>query len=239
MKRLLLITVLISFFYLGALGQRKTWLGIEASITSDQYNTTDPGNEMRKIPILGALGGVVVRQEISARFFLETAILFKNYDEGIGFKKEPGYSTSTGFNAWVLPLRAGMKFLICRRKPIYLVPVAGYAFGLNADYNYGAGGGSGTTITNTDIVQYDYTSSYKSQTFHLLQAGAAIQFRFFRKASIQVSGNYYAGLTRIMEQDVSYSINNGAPQNALIRGNGSFWNIGVGMQYPISSLWTK
>jgi hypothetical protein len=238
MKRISLLAALTFIILIPAIAQNRTLIGIEGNLTSDYYKISDPGNEMKKVPIAGGLAGILVRQEIGKKIFLETGVMMKNYDEGIGFKKDFGYSTSTGFSAWVIPLRAGM-VIPTGWKRLRLVPVIGYALGINRDFYYGAGGGAGTTTTNTHTVSYEYYNEYTNEVFHLLQAGLGLQFRFFKRGNLTVSGNFYPGLTTVMEQDISYSIDNGPIQFATAEGRGRFWSIGLGIQYPISQLWKK
>ena len=238
MKRFSLLAAFSFTFLLSGMAQNRTLIGIEGNLTSDYYKINDPGNEMKKTPIAGGLAGIVVRQEIGKKIFLETGVMMKNYDEGISFKKDFGYSTSTGFSAWVIPLRAGM-VIPMGWKRLRLVPVIGYALGINRDFYYGAGGGGGTTITNSHTVSYEYYSDYKNEVFHLLQAGLGLQFRFFKRGNLTVSGNFYPGLTKVMEQNITYNIDNGPTQFATSEGRGRFWTIGLGIQYPISQLWKK
>ena len=237
MAKTALLACMIFTITAPAFSQNKTWLGIEGNIASDQYKEIDAGGYLKSPPLLAALAGVNIRQEIGQTIFVETGLMMKNYDEGIHFKGEPSYGVSTGFVAWIIPLRVGAKFKLTRK--LNILPVVGYSYCINNDFDYGAGNGGGITTTSEHRWEYSYISSYQNKTFGLIQSGAAFQFSFFRRAVLNVSGNYYFGLRDVVRQDISYVVDNNPPQTAVMKSKGQFWSVGVSMQYPISNFWTK
>jgi hypothetical protein len=64
------LTVIIIFYYLNAaLGQGKTYFGIEFSSANDIYKITDNGNYLMNVPLGNAAGGFHVRQELNKNLF--------------------------------------------------------------------------------------------------------------------------------------------------------------------------
>ncbi len=144
---LAIITTVISIF---SFSQHKIYIGIEASLANDIVAIEDNGNQLKHVPLPAPLVGIKVRKEIHKHLFLEAGILYKPYDEGIGFKLEPGYSSGTGFNSWIIPFRIGSSIKLHNKK-IRLVPVIGYSLCKNQDYGYDSvyAPGNGWSYTKT------------------------------------------------------------------------------------------
>src|SRR3982751_4733294 len=101
-------------------GQTRTYVGAEVALTHDIYETVDHGTELKKIPLLSGLWGFSIRQDLNKNIFLETGILRKYYNEGIGFKSSSSYSESNAINAWLIPLRLGARMNLKKEK-IHLI----------------------------------------------------------------------------------------------------------------------
>ncbi len=220
--------------------QKKTYFSAEASVTNDVYEISDNGGGLKNIPLLTALVGFNIRQDISKKVFLETGLLIKPYDEGIGFKISSGYTQTNAINAWFIPVRIGSKIKSLKEK-IHLVTVLGFTYGINSDYGFGNGGGAGfEKYAGGDSVRYTYASNYNfRKSFPLIQAGLGLEFRLFHTALLSLSSNYYAGLNKIIQQDITYKINNSPEQKATTFSKGDTFGLGIDIKYPISNFWTK
>ena len=220
--------------------QKKTYIGIEGSIANDRVTIEDNGNELKHVPLLAPLVGINFRHEIYKNLFVEAGLLYKPYDEGMGFKLDRGYSTGTGFNSWIIPLRIGTSIKLFEGI-INLVPVIGYSFCRNQDYGYDSvyapGSSWGYIKTQQNSIAYSGATTYNNKTFSLVQTGLGIEVKLFRTVNLNFSANYYLGLNKVYQQDVLYNINNSPDQSAKMVSKGQFWSVGVKLQYPISNLW--
>jgi hypothetical protein len=223
-----------------AIGQKKTYFGVEASVTGDIYKINDNGNEIRKKPLTSGFWGFNIKQELTSNFFLETGLIRKYYYEGVNFNKISGISSTNAINAWFIPIRFGA-YLNLKKNKIFIVPVIGYNFCINSDYGYGNGGGSGfVDESNGNKVTYDYISNYNlAKTFSLIQTGIGVEFKLLKTASISFYSNYYFGLKKVILLNINYSINNSTAKSAEAISKGNMTSFGVQAKYPISNFWTK
>jgi hypothetical protein len=73
----------------------------------------------------------------------------------------------------------------------------------------------------------------------LIQAGLGFEFKLFQTALLSLSTNYYAGLKKLIQQDITYTVNNGLEQRGTAISKGDTFGLGVALKYPISGIWTK
>jgi len=233
------LTALTILFFMTthAIGQNKTYFGMEAAMTNDIYEITDNGNNLKSVPLVTGLWGFNLRQDIH-NIFLETGLIRKYYDEGFGFHSMDGYGSSNAIDAWIIPLRLGTKINLCKDK-IYFVPIIGYSFCINSDYgSYGYG--SGSQKSGSDSISYNYSDNVSlTKNFSLLQTGLGFEFKLFKTAILSVSTNYYTGFKKTVQLDINYKTNNSATTTGKAFSKGEFWSFGVGLKYPISDFWTK
>jgi hypothetical protein len=128
MLKLTFITLALSLAFITGVGQKHTYIGVEGAANNDVYDMIDNGSLLKKVPLITGYFGLAIRQDISSAVFLETGLLRKYYDEGIGFKGSPSYTEVNAISAWFIPLRLGvrLKLLNLRKQKLYLVPVIGY-----------------------------------------------------------------------------------------------------------------
>jgi len=218
--------------------QNRTYIGAEAAVTHDIYEIADYGTELKEIPLINGLWGLNIRQDLNKKVFLEIGLLRKYYNEGIGFKTSGGYSETNAITAWLIPLRLGTRMNLNKEK-IHLVSVLGLVYGINSDYGYGGGSGF-EKVSGGDSIYYSYTSYYNfSKRLPLIQAGLGLEFKLFQTALLSLSTNYYAGLKKLIQQDITYTVNNGLEQRGTAISKGDTFGLGVALKYPISSIWTK
>src|SRR5690242_17240619 len=162
-----------------ALGQKKTYFGLEFSVANDIYKITDDGGYLFNVPLINGVGGLNLRQEINRHLFVETGLILKYYQQGLGFKTIPYYTSSSTDPSLIIPLRFGLNLNLYKGK-IYLVPVVGYSFVINMLYGYGYGYGyspgyssyHGKQTSATTTIDYDIREYYDlSRYFSLLQTG--------------------------------------------------------------------
>lgn len=234
-----LITLTFAFIFITAFGQKNTYLGIEAAVSNDVYDIVDNGNFLKKVPLITGYFGLNIRQDVSSTVFLETGLMRKYYDEGIGFKNSSSYSEGNAINAWLIPIRLGVKIQLfdLRKQKLYLVPLIGYVLGINSDYGYGDGGIGGTEITSQDTISYTVNSMLSlRRTFPLLQTGMGVEFVFLRTMLVSINANYYTGFKNLIEQDIEYT-HNSATNTAKGLSKGEIMSFGLSAKYPISYLW--
>jgi hypothetical protein len=246
MIRIGLTISIVALCHVHTFAQYKIWLGGEGSITNDFYHITDNGNMLRKhVPLISGMGGVNVRQELPKNFFIELAILWTEYEEGIGFKKAQAYGESNTIDATIIPLRVGKKFNLIKQK-LFLTPIVGYARCINADYGYDDPPGSGPSSTGKDPLTNGQSVSYTetehtsfSKTYPLIQTGVSVELIFLKSAMFFLSVNYYSGVRKVIQEDIVYSAENLTPQTATAVSKGQMLAIGCGLKYAINDLWTR
>jgi hypothetical protein len=239
MLKLTFVTVALNLAFITAVAQKNTYIGFEGAVNNDVYDIIDNGSVLKKVPLITGYFGLNIRQDISSSVFLETGLLRKYYDEGIGFKGSPSYTETNAINAWLIPLRLGVKFklLNLRKQNLYLVPVIGYAFGINSDYGYGDGGKGGSQTIAHDTISYNvYSKLSLRRKFPLLQTGMGVEFSLFRTMLISVNANYYTGFKNLIEQNIEYT-HNSVSNTAKGLSKGDMMAFGLSAKYPISHIW--
>ncbi len=233
-----LATLALAFLLTTASAQKNTYIGGEGAVSHDVYEIIDNGNLLKKVPLLTGYFGFNIRQDLSSTVFVETGLLRKYYDEGIGFKTSPGYSSGNEISGWFIPLRLGTRINL-RKQKVHLVPVIGYTLGINSDYGYGDGGSAGSEIYKQDTISYrNYAKLSLRRTFPLLQTGMGVEFILLRTALVSLAANYYTGFTNLIEQDIEYT-HNSTTYTAKGLSKGEIASFGVAVKYPINHLWSS
>lgn len=241
MLKLTFITLVLSFAFITSVAQKNTYIGFEGAVNNDVYDIIDNGSLLKKVPLITGYFGLNIRQDISSTVFLETGLLRKYYDEGIGFKGSSSYTEGNAINAWLIPLRLGVrvKLFNLRKQKLYLVPVIGYVLGINSDYGYGDGGEGGSETTAQDTISYNvYSKLSLRRTFPLLETGIGVEFALLRTVVVSVSAKYYTGFKNLIEQNIEYT-HNSVSNTAKGLSRGEIMSFGLSAKYPISNLWRK
>jgi hypothetical protein len=237
MTKTFLATLILTFLLPTAFAQKNTYIGGEAAVNHDVYEIIDNGRLLKKVPLITGYFGFNIRQDLSPMVFVETGLLRKYYNEGIGFKVFSGYTDGNAINGWFIPLRLGTRINI-RKQRVHLVPVIGYTLGINSDYGYGDGGFGGHIINSQDTIYYSsYSKLSLRRTFPLLQTGMGVEFIFLRTALVSLAANYYTGFKNLIEQDISYT-HNSTTYTAKGLSKGEIVSFGVAVKYPVSHLWS-
>lgn len=209
--------------------QPRIYIGAEIAWSADILSHTDFDGYIKGAPLNSALYGINCRFQLAENFFVETGVYARAYKLGIGFSNGD-YTSGTDRTGAILPFRAGARIPFFKGA-IALTPVAGISLGITDEgepFDYD-GGHSYDGIE----LYYRYTPQYSTQVLALLQAGAGLDIRVGKRALITANTNYYGGLSTILTQNITYSVNNGAEKNATISGKGSFYSIGLGFRYRI------
>ena len=238
MKKWISGSFALTLLFANVNAQKHTYIGVEGALTNDVYEVIDKGPQLKNIPLLTSYFGLNIRQDLSTTVFAETGLLRKFYDEGIGFKAFPGYTSGNAINAWLIPFRLGTRINLHKRKT-YLVPIIGYTLGINSDYGYGDGGIGGHEINSKDTIHHtDHSKLSLRRTFPLLQTGIGVEWMLFRNAVLSLSANYYTGFTNVIEQDISYT-HNSTSYTATGLSKGEIMSFGMAVRYPVSKLWSS
>lgn len=237
-KYLLLFLPIVSF------SQNNTYIGLEIGPKFEIYQHADNGNGLSTKPFFfSPIYGLTIGQEFNNIFTFETGFYINDYGqsyriEGEGF----GYGASNALLAFQIPLRLKARLNIVKNR-LSLVTTIGYTFAINSDYG---SSGSGSSFSNSNLPQYndstrsEYLSTYSlKKTYGLIETGLALNYKFKNSVTLSFAANYLSGMSRIVEADVKYWINDGPEQTGTVFSNGDYYCITLGIKYPISNLWTK
>lgn len=237
-KYLLLLLPFVS------LGQNSTYLGIEIGPKFEVYQSTDNGNGLYTKPFFfSPIYGLTIGREINSTFTLETGFFVNNYGESYRIEGEDfGYRASNALVAYQMPLRLKARINLLKDK-LSLVTTVGYTFAINGDYGSSGSGSSfssSISSSNNDSTRTEDISTYSlKKSYGLIEAGLALDYKFKNSLRLYLSANYLTGLSRVVETDVKYWINDGPEQTGTVFSNGDYYSIILGIKYPISNLWTK
>ncbi|MEI6577586.1 MAG: outer membrane beta-barrel protein [Bacteroidota bacterium] len=242
--KLILLCIAISCISLNVFGQKKTYFGVEGALNWDVWDATSEGSAFQTTPAISGNWGFTVGQELNNYLRIETGIIRKYYQESYTFNANPieVTSLSTSLNSWNIPLRLKMNTNIYKQK-IYLTTTIGYQYCINSDYGFydptpgeegHFGGGSFDSISWNEV-----ENTNLRHTFSLIEAGIGLEFIVLKKAHVDLSFSYLAGLNKIAESTINYQVNNEPYKNAKMINNGNFYSFGIGISYPISDLWQK
>ena len=237
------LLLLLPFF---SFGQNSTYLGIEIGPKFEVYRSTDNGNGLYTKPFFfSPIYGLTVGQDINNTFTLETGFFVNNYGESFRIEGEGdvfGYDASNALVAYLIPLRLKAQLNLLKDR-LSLVTTIGYTFAINSDYGSSGSGSSFSSSTSpqyNDSTRTEYVSNYSlKKTYGLIETGLALDYKFKNSMILSLSANYLTGLSRVVETDVKYWINDEPEQTGTVFSNGDYFSLIIGLKYPISELWTK
>nr|MDQ3394050.1 hypothetical protein [Bacteroidota bacterium] len=218
--------------------QRKTLFGFEGAFCQDLYKIHDLNNNMENVQLGTGLGGIRIRHEIRNNTIAETGILFKPYLQGFTFSNNPIYGITNAFNAVLIPLRFGYKIKMIGK--YFLVPAAGFTFGINVSPGLASGTGRGKFVSGGTTAEYYYDENNNiTRGFIMAQPSIAIERTVFGNILASISASRAFGFNKVHHLDVTYTINNSASMNGKAVSRGDYWSWGLALMYPISNLWQK
>ncbi len=133
MKKLLILALFIPGICGKAYSQNRTFIGGGVSITNDKYELVDPNGGLAIGPLTNGTFGLIIGQELSNTFVVETGFIKKQYSEGFHFKAAHSYGSLGSLTSVQIPLRLKYRLPIYRQK-VFFTSTAGYVLGLNSSY---------------------------------------------------------------------------------------------------------
>jgi hypothetical protein len=221
--------------------ENRTWLGFDFGASSNQSVAVDFGTNLQAIASTSAAWGAHIRQDFKNASFVEAGFLRNNYTPGYYFKSLGNVGTTSigkGIRTMQIPLRLGTRLNIYKHK-WYLVPVIGYAFGINLNPNKRFGSLVGTSYNFRDTVNYIADMKGLKQYFSLIQSGLNIECNLNKAMIFCMSVNYYGGFHSIAQTDLVYHSNRASNSSARIHCNGSNLNYGIALKLELGLLWSS
>lgn len=216
---------------IASLAQNTTHIGAEVAYSADFFKINDPAGRVTQPDINSALWGVTIRRTFKKQVFLETGVYARAYKVGLAFDHDFG-SGGTDRTGYLVPLRAGIRLPLLKGA-LALCPVAGFTFGVT-DEGYGGKVDGARQWEGVETIRYEYTVQYPSQVFSLFQAGLGIDMRLGSKTLLNLSTNYYGGISKIMKQHIEYQPGVGMSYKATQHTNGGFYTVGIGFKYEVN-----
>lgn len=240
-------TVLISFLLLATtisvFGQKGTYLGFEAALNHDLYEFKDPCNLFSSTLLNSGSWGFTLGQEINKNLVLESGIIVKYYDTGYRFTSDVGefavVVSSSAFTAIQIPLRLQGRVKLIKNK-LDLTGTLGYHFAFNSNYTPGVvGQGEGMYGVDGDTIRISTVYKPLDKNFSLFEAGIGLDILSGPNLVISISSSYYLGFNPVYQMEFETEGTNCVSDGATGTSNGSYWNVGFGLKYRISSFWGK
>jgi len=201
-------------------------IGAEGGPTLDYLTVRDPaGNLEAKYGLVNGTGGPKIRGYLDRHFFVEAAFLWKGNSFGLRFKQVYRSWSTNASRSFMIPVRVGYGFNFSKK--ISLNVTAGIV--PSFIIFHGGANGFGTTYPAISY-SYQMRDEYK-KTYVTIQPGISFSHLIKKRIKFSYGVNYYHGLSDVELYDVSYSINNGPVQNAIIANRGSFINYNLGLSY--------
>ena len=174
----------------------------------------------------------------------KSGFYINNYGESYRIRGEDfGFSVSNALTAYQFPLRLKARINNVIKDNLSLSTTVGYTVAINSDYGSsgsGSGFSSGTSPSNNDSTRTESVSSYSlKKSYGLIETGLAVEYEMKNDMRYIISANYCAGLSRIIESDVKYWINDEPEQTGTIFSNGDYYSITLGIRYPLSKIRRK
>lgn len=232
--------ILLPFF---AIGQNKTYLGLEIGPKFEVYQYTDNGDGLSTKPFFHSpIYGLTIGQELSKTFIVETGFFINDYGESFRVEGDIGYRISNAILAYQIPLRLKARLNLIKDR-LSLVSTIGYTLAINSDFGSSGGGSSFSSTSgafSNDSTRIEDVSNYSLQRHYgLLETGLGLEYQLPNSLTLSLSANYMTGFKKVVDMDVDYWINDGPQQSANVFSNGDYFSIVFGIKYPISKIWTK
>ncbi|NOZ45801.1 MAG: hypothetical protein GXO79_03365 [Chlorobi bacterium] len=223
--------------------QNKTYIGFDFGYKGDIYQFADYGNSLTAYPIPGSVYGFNLGQELKNSIIVESGIYKVNYWSSVMFKELSFGSSGSSIDSWQIPFRLKTNINLYKNK-ISISPYIGYVLAFNQNYtssrpnNASLGYGSATITNSTDSISYYYDefSNYK-KVFSLIETGIALNYKTKHGFQWSIITNYNTGLSKVIQQNVKYTINNQPEQKGNYVSNGDNFQVLIGLKYQISNIW--
>lgn len=241
---LLFLIFAIQFSY----GQKETYIAIEVGPKYLIYENADSKSPI-KTPafIYETTQSLHVGQEIGKNFYVEVGAGYYYLGESYRIENVFGYGKSSTFAVYEFPIRLKGKVELLKNW-VSLSAIAGYTYAShftdrNKDSTIPDGEGSffsGGGFGSVDSVRANEASFYVSDgNYGLIETGLSIDVEYDEVIQFYFSGNYKAGLNRVIETEIDYRINDEPVEQTRIFFNGSYFSLKAGIRMNISRLWQQ
>lgn len=224
--------ILLAVVQIPAMGQSKTYVGIEAALFEDHNHVVDDaGASLNSVPATGLLAGLNIRRDLDQKWFIESGIFYKRFYQSIVFDLPVNYPyTLYAFISLQVPLRLGYKIRLHDR--ISLIPQPGISIGYNIEpFNNGFGGS--TTINGTTY-KYFAKGTHDQRFFILLNPLLALETVLANSLTLSIYAGGSWGYDDLSELIVDYTIDNSTTYSGVIVNQGMFYYGGISLRYPIN-----
>jgi len=237
MKKSLVFTFLIlTCFVVNA--QKNTIVGFYFGPQAYKYVLYDESTLLKNPLIPGGMFGFRLAQEIGERISVETGYSRFTYYGGPNMKFNNWISGSNLMITHQIPIRFKYTFPVYKHK-ISCSPHLGLVSSFNGDYGTESWGSLGGSYEgNLYVVKHQDFTSFRKY-FLLLESGVDLNVTFKNDLILSFDLNYQSGFAKVIETDISYSINSGPEQKAALLSNGENFQFLIGMSYPVSNIWQK
>tara|TARA_B100000674_G_scaffold269412_1_gene222466 strand:+ start:837 stop:1571 length:735 start_codon:yes stop_codon:yes gene_type:complete len=219
--------------------QNFTYLALEFGPKFENYQHFDNGNELHTKPFFHSpIGGLIVGHEVQNKLAFETGFLINNYGESYRFKGDFGDFTSTSILACQLPVRLKNRINLWKNK-LDLSTTVGYSLVINNYYDVTSSGLYESFSSSSGSIYHvysEYVSKSQKRFFGLIETGVELDYKLNNSSTLYLSTTYLAGLSKVVELDVLYSINEGKEETANVFSNGDYFSILFGIRYPLANL---
>jgi hypothetical protein len=239
----LILKILLMLLPILAIGQNKTYVGVQLGPKFEIYQYEDNGDGLFTKPFFhSSIYGLTIGREINKTFVGEIGLFINDYGESYRIKGDFGYGTSNAILALQIPLRLKARLNLIHEK-LDLTTTIGYHFAINTDYE---SSGSGSTFTSSsgpesnDSTRTQSISTYNlKKSYGLIETGIALEYELKNSLKLVLSANYVTGFNRIVEVEIDYWINEDPVQTGKVFSMGNYYSVTFGLSYPISHFWVK
>jgi hypothetical protein len=143
-----------------------------------------------------------------------------------------GYTGTNLFNLFTVDLGMKRRMLTFPKSNRYLCNLNG---GISFSYLNDSGGGSGSSISFTGILSYNYSYQYNNKIFPLAYIGVSKDLRLSKHFLFTIAYRHQFGLSRGMIIPFDYTVANQSPVYTKIRVNGNANCLSVGLTYRFNN----
>ncbi len=245
MKKVLFLSFFLILPFMVSQAQKRITLGVDAGYKGDLYRLNDPDGFLKNTPAHGGYVSFNLSKEFSKHWLLETGARLMNYQSGIRFKGTPATTVTGSMNTWQIPLSLKYR-LYTRNNRFSVTPFAGLAISFNNDYvasfppdhSYSSSGGSYYYGENKYAFDQTDHFNYKN-VFPLFETGVTFDYHTRWGLQLSLGTSWQGGFTKVIQNDVTYSINDGPEHHATYTSHGNNFRVMFGMSYAVSRFWQE
>jgi hypothetical protein len=214
-----------------------TYAGIEAGAKFEQYGVLDKGDNVYAKPFFNtSFLGVKLEQEITQITMVGIGFYQTTYTTNFRFRGDQSYNAYDVLKTTHVPIRLLWKIPLSYGIPdIRLTPSLGIDVVLNRSFGQDDNV-RGRILPNFANYYSGTINRSISKTYPLLEVGTSVDVVFIDGWMLCLGANYYKGISRLVEVDLKYVIEN-KPNEAQVFSDGDFFSLNLSLKYPISRFW--